>query len=870
MQPVYEFDIIDMQYPDIIRKASVLVAMVLFPVLNPLVAQEIATLPSDPAVQSGVLPNGTHWYVVSNPYVKGTADFAVVQMTGSGTIPSIGRETVVALSQEALAGQPRLLSPSVQDYFIRYGSVPGPEGFAQVRENSTIFRFRNVDLKLSGSVLDSTLLVLTGIVGRGTCSDDRVLSEWYAPSDQAIIVAGDVDAREVSEKLKMISYMVPSAGSRPRSGYRWVEQDHVEADITDMGVEGLAQATLSWRLQRTPKDMMNTVMPAIYTKYMNMAGIIARERIMEDLRKEDIPVASVESGYVGGVGTLGDEEFFVSVKTSPEHVLSAMTHISKAVSSLDSHGADIREIKSASASFDDALREEDRGGDVGNAEYIDRCIYSFVYNAPLASQKEVRRFHASHVLSDSTECALFHSIISSSVSGTSNLSIKVSSDHEGISPDSLKSLFSSSWRQPQMRRDTVVPRPYLLDGGEKIRVKSLRKEHLSGGHIMTLSNGIRIIYRNMPVEDKMLHYSLSLSGGAGNVEGLCSDDGGYLSDYFSLCRIGGVSGADFRDAIRQQGMTLDCRVGHSATEFRGIVPEDRLDYLFRVLLTVMNSREADHDLWEYYRRGENLRQLADCASGHAGCLTERLAARAETFFKTLSGKVNDGIIVLVGNIDEKKLKEMACTYAGGFKTSDRVFARTTTYDSGLEGISGNRRKGVAGSLEFQISAPLPLTADNFYASAMASMVLERNLSIASAGKGMRVEVSHECRRHPQEVLVVNVSMDEASVEGFASGTDGYSKEAAFDAVRAVLSDLSDMHVDETELESYRYRLDRHLLLVQERPGYWIDAISMRYMEGKDFTSGAQEKIKALAAGNVEKILSALDGGTKTEYTITER
>ena len=66
MQPVYEFDIIDMQYPDIIRKASVLVAMVLFPVLNPLVAQEIATLPSDPAVQSGVLPNGTHWYVVSN------------------------------------------------------------------------------------------------------------------------------------------------------------------------------------------------------------------------------------------------------------------------------------------------------------------------------------------------------------------------------------------------------------------------------------------------------------------------------------------------------------------------------------------------------------------------------------------------------------------------------------------------------------------------------------------------------------------------------------------------------------------------------------------------------------------------------------
>ena len=106
--------------------------------------------------------------------------------------------------------------------------------------------------------------------------------------------------------------------------------------------------------------MMNTVMPAIYTKYMNMAGIIARERIMEGLRKEDIPVASVESEYVGGVGTLGDEEFFVSVKTSPEHVLSAMTHISKAVSSLDycKIGARIRKFRKAKGYSQEFLAEK--------------------------------------------------------------------------------------------------------------------------------------------------------------------------------------------------------------------------------------------------------------------------------------------------------------------------------------------------------------------------------------------------------------------------------------------------------------------------------------------------------------------------------
>ena len=77
--------------------------------------QDVAVLPSDPAVKSGVLPNGITWYVATNTYVKGTADFALVQMTGSQTDAQIDRETVVAIAQDALMSQPLLTAPSVQD-----------------------------------------------------------------------------------------------------------------------------------------------------------------------------------------------------------------------------------------------------------------------------------------------------------------------------------------------------------------------------------------------------------------------------------------------------------------------------------------------------------------------------------------------------------------------------------------------------------------------------------------------------------------------------------------------------------------------------------------------------------------------------------
>ena len=39
-------------------------------------AQTIKVLPADPAVKNGLLPNGIAYYIVTNPSMKGVADFA--------------------------------------------------------------------------------------------------------------------------------------------------------------------------------------------------------------------------------------------------------------------------------------------------------------------------------------------------------------------------------------------------------------------------------------------------------------------------------------------------------------------------------------------------------------------------------------------------------------------------------------------------------------------------------------------------------------------------------------------------------------------------------------------------------------------------
>ena len=172
-------------------------------------AQNLPVMAPDKAVKTGTLPNGTSYYIVSNQAIKGMADFALVQKTGTDNLDDTSSFKAVSIAREALSVLPRSGGRSVQDFFMSHGVNPGRDGFVNVAGDATEYRFSNV-LISKPEVLDSALLVLLDMVDRVSDAEDPFLKKWYAPSDQVIIVAGDVDASSVADKMKMISYMTPS------------------------------------------------------------------------------------------------------------------------------------------------------------------------------------------------------------------------------------------------------------------------------------------------------------------------------------------------------------------------------------------------------------------------------------------------------------------------------------------------------------------------------------------------------------------------------------------------------------------------------------------------------------------------------------
>lgn len=853
------------------------------------VAQELPLMPSDPAVSDGTLANGISYYVVANPTSKGLADFALVQKTGTQTVPNGDSRRVVSLAKDALASLPRLCGESTQAYLSRHGVTPGKDGFVKVSENATLYHFDNVVVSAGDHAVDSTLLVLLDIAGRGFTGADGFISRWYAPSDQAVIVSGDVDPAMVVEKLRLMSLMIPAGESQQRSEYVWQDSEEPVFESSTYVSRPLATVSATWASPRTPKEYMNTVQPAIYEMFVTELGIIARERLRQKMRAEGIPVADISYNHLDSVRSLGDESFTVSITVAQEHADKAVTALAEVMSSLDAGKAAVHEVEMAKRRYVAMVTARSEELLKSNRDYVDRCASAFLYNAPLSSDKEVLAFLQSRDLDPATELRLFNNVASALLDGCRNLTVEcqAASGYE-MGSSQLGDMFTEAWGKGG---DVVCKAPVdslpLPGPGLKIKLKSTRSEHMSGGVMWTFENGFRVVYRRCDT-GRRLHYSLALNGGYGNMKSLSKGEGAYMTDFLNLCSIAGVPGEDFRLALEAEGMTFSPEVNLSNMIVSGSAPESKADFLMRALLAVSGEMEPDAEAYEYFRscvdighaysRGSFRDRTAAVDSlmcpdyiyspiKTPGKLTDAFPEKASAFLTAQMQKMNDGLLVLMGNIEETKLRKMLQLYVGGFRTTSRSFPRTVVHYQPVSGACSYTATGRQNSADVTMSVNLPLTADNYMASILASEVLRQNISKALDGTGTYMRLAHNCRIYPNERFNVMVTLEEASPDGFATGAELAGFDEAVRRLRETLGQVSSMDVSEETLEKYKTILKGHMSLMQQDPSFRIRAIVMRYLDGKDLTTNYEAKIDAVTPQKVKTILSSLTNASKVEYII---
>lgn len=858
-------------------------------------AQNLPVLTPDPAIKQGKLPNGLSYYVVTNASAKGHADFALVQKTGFQTDSTVAEGRAAEVAKDALAHLPRLKSQSPQTWMASHGVTPTSEGFISITSDATVFRFNDISLSSGKNVADSTLLLLMTIVDRVSVTDDEYLAKWYSPSDQALIIAGDVDANSLISKMTALSYMTPARSSQPRTAYSWKGTEEATFDVTTDPDSRLADVSVFWKLSRAPREYMNTVQPAIYERFISELSYIIERRVSQDLARRNVPVAGISCRYRSGADGPGDEMFTVSVRVSDEHALHAVGALARTCGSIDASATTLDEYRVAREEYLHKLSLEANSAFKSNAEYVDRCISAFLRNASLASSKEKLNLHVTRNLPDETQLKLFNDMAVALLDNTRNMTLSCRTSGKPADEEKVRNAFYSAWSDSYANPSDLEafytePDFEWPAAGPKVKIASVKQDPMSGSSVWTFSNGLRVVYKNMNTSGKT-YWTMALNGGYGSIDDLTKGEGAYVADYMGLNRIGGVEGACFHDMLLSKGMSFETRVGLTGTLFSGIAPKGGAEMMLQALLAVCNSRTPDEKAFEAYMANENLRmklERTDRAERTAaidslmcpdyiyswmkapGNLTSAFPAKADRFFERQAGKMNDGVLVLITDIPEAEVKKLLLEYAGSFRTTGAAFRRPSIRYQPVAGCSTYTLEGSRSSIDIAMSTVMPLTMDNYMAAAVAAMVLEKSLSDALVNTGMYSEVTYNFVITPQERLNVMVSASPLSGMSYASHIDPSGPIEALSIIRSMMNGLAETKISDHMLASCKAYLKSNLAQRMNEPEYWLDAIAKRYLDGKDFTTSYAARIDAVNADRIKAVLAELNNGSKVEYVVNKR
>lgn len=730
-------------------------------------------------------------------------------------------------------------------YVTANASSEGIADFALVRRdytgNETVFSLEDVLTSAEQSV-DSTLLLIM-----------KQVEADAVPADQAVVVSGDVDAASVIMKLKYMSLMIASSAPSPLPDYKWEGDGKLNVSSVRDTLKGLSTVRCEWNAARAPWEYMNTVQSAIYEKAVWEMGKVAQMWIRRNLRELGVPVADVMFRYSGNVRGVVDEKLAVEVTVALRDEMVAENQMLAVLSALDQGNVADSDLLLAENEYMLSLERLSGRPVIDNGEYVRMCTDAFLYNRPLSGARERLGYFVSKDVPARSRKKIFTGIVSALLD-VASLTDTVAQVSSGI-----------------MLSDTLA----LPGMGVKQKVKSSRKDPFSGGVVWTFANGFKVIYKKMPT-GRTLYYSLSLNGGYANVDDLCRGEGAYMSDFIDNSWICGMRGREFKDLLQLSGMTMKSRVNLHNTVISGQVKDRNAGLMMKGILAVAGGCKVDTASVKYYVESERLSQLVHkgkdvrAALDSLMCpgyrytsfkteegLQESTFDKAEILFESLVFKMNDGILVIVGDMSESELKKLLQMYVGGFKVKSVASRRPSLQYRPMSSWMEYSVEGYRNAAVVAVSGMVPMTASNHFAAEIAAMMMERKVKERFADRNIAVRLSYARNIYPDERFSIFVMM-----EGDCSQEDAAE-------IRKVLGECS-RDLDERIIQAYKNYVKNAYALQMQNPEYWMRVIPLRHMEGKDFTTGYAAKIDAVTTAQVKDIFKTLEDGAGVEYIIKEK
>lgn len=826
-------------------------------------AQSLPELGKASEITTGKLPDGISYYLISNPATPGFADFALVQPTR--TDREGPRRDLVRL--------PHFQNRKPYDFLASNSIGYDSRGYIQHFRDATVFRFTDVPVS-QPEISDSTLLMMF----------DIARSSKY---EQALVVSGNIDIKAVTERIRILSMTLPRrAPAASKWNYTWRPQDDI---VVTTATAPVGSILMHYRSPRTEQSLMNTIQPVMSKLLADELEIILSRRIRAAFTEYGLTLADFNVRYVSSSETAGDETFSISVHTDYARLEDALHITAGVLSTLDSEGATQDEVAFAKSVLAAAHSRDDDNYKMSNAEYLDKCISSYLYGSNLASYKAISSVY-SRKLDPSLATELLNRFAAALFSSKRNLHLHVSAP---VKPDETRmaSVFAAGWEKGNnavgevpTAQDTLK----LLNPRHKVKLKNTSTDAFSGGKMWTFSNGVNVIFKK--TSDKgAFHFGFMVKGGWGDIPDIAGSEPFFARDVLNLCRVGGMSSAYFHDLLTMYGITLEPELTLSDVRFTGTAPSQSLSLVLKSMLTMANNSSPAKNSYKRYLDEKHIRLVRDKFSENGtravldsiACPTYAFAtgsvpnnpgdgfeSRIWLYLNMKANGFKNGLIVLVGDLDEAGTQKMLCHYLGELKTGNqRVIRPKISYPMrkcwSTNYVQRNWRKhGVSVSL----SAFQPFGAEGNQRLQLACTVLKSELDKELAKDGMHCTVNGQADLLPAEMVSVYIHCVPVPASGLPDGVAPGIPVRALQTVRKVINRLATEELDTKTLDRCKAMLTNRYKAEDSNPSKVRDAVLNRNAIGRDMRSGYAQRINSVTPYEIKDLfLTLLD--CNCEYVV---
>ena len=793
-------------------------------------------LGTDSRIQSGTLGCGATYYMVTDPVQRGYAQISLVQKADS-------------------------LNPSVSSDFLgRMGVAPGPRGYVSEQYGSTIYRFHDVRF-YNAEILDSVLLY----------TFEKMAA---CPVPQAVIVSGDINAVELKKKMDIFSMLVSRLREPLEAApYEWKTRIAPEIICSE---EGPAQISVAYACPRVPREDMNTAQSLVTDLFSLEFKLLLEHRLQRNLRDEGIPYGSIDFVSRRSVDSPGDEQYAVKVTVAPETLDEALAVISRTIAEMDYHGVRAEEYAESKQVLLPSMQR--RAAQTPSArDYLARCEAHYLYGAQLAPYSEPLRFFARKRVADTTEARLFNQYADALLGMLENLTLGCAPVPPSDSVDTEGEKLAGYFAAYLQGRDAPFGKDYRWHAADtaglettcpKVRIKTEKAEPVSGGTVWTFTNGIKVIYKQVKGSGRF-HYALQLNGGLAQIGSLKEGEGAYIGDMLSLYDAAGIPASIFGGVLAANGVHLQTQVELNSMSVQGDAPSDKLSLVLKSLLGMANHRIFNREAYDYFCRRQALRPLSPeqelgllmtpsykytlCPRPEA--LGEDTPKKAEKFFEDRFSRINDGTLILCGDLSPEAAKRHLLRYLGGFRTLRGGVSRKAVEMRTLSGTTTVQKPGPA--FYVMMDAEYAMTASHFYTSRLGVQALKLSLVRHLADRGFDADIKLSYAVQPQERFRILICCSPFPGEDASSAR-------ALTAVRSALREAALDPVDEEDLNAWKTGLKADVASALITPEAFVASLLARYAANKDVLTRYEETIAAITGEDVQSFLQTMVTGGRIE------